>query len=410
MAMTSSNDQVQTLEQLQQQIADQAREISALHEILESVSTPAELPVVLNKSLKAALVAARGHAGFIHLREKSGKTMRLVTRQKIPDSVVEKMITISSRDGLVAWVARNKVPLLIPDIAEDSRAVYLAGSGELKVYVGVPISRGQRVWGTLSVVGKDPAQFGDDELALLTSVGEEIGLVVENARLRRQAERLIVVQERNRLARELHDSVTQSMYSVTLFAEAGRRIALAGKNQEAAEYFSQIGKAGQQSLKEMRLLIHRLRPSILSKEGLARALQQRLNSVEGRAGVKGQLIVEGEAKLSPLLQDALYQIAQEALNNALKHALATEVIVRLTLLNSEQVILQVEDNGRGFDLESAAESDGMGLTSMRERAESFGGTVRIQSVPGQGTLVEASLGHTMARPEQPADFNVEDLL
>jgi signal transduction histidine kinase len=200
------------------------------------------------------------------------------------------------------------------------------------------------------------------------------------------------------------------MYSVTLFAEAGRRIALAGKNQEAAEYFSQIGKAGQQSLKEMRLLIHRLRPSILSKEGLARALQQRLNSVEGRAGVKGQLIVEGEAKLSPLLQDALYQIAQEALNNALKHALATEVIVRLTLLNSEQVILQIEDNGRGFDLESAAESDGMGLTSMRERAESFGGTVRIQSVLGQGTLVEASLGHTMARPEQPADFNVEDLL
>lgn len=410
MAMTSSNDQVQILEQLQQQIADQAREISALHEILESVSTPAELPVVLNKSLKAALVAARGHAGFIHLREKSGKTMRLVTRQKIPDSVVEKMTTISSRDGLVAWVARNKVSLLIPDIAEDPRAVYLAGSGELKVYIGVPISRGQRVWGTLSVVGKDPAQFGDDELALLTSVGEEIGLVVENARLRRQAERLIVVQERNRLARELHDSVTQSMYSVTLFAEAGRRIALAGKNQEAAEYFSQIGKAGQQSLKEMRLLIHRLRPSILSKEGLARALQQRLNSVEGRAGVKGQLIVEGEAKLSPLLQDALYQIAQEALNNALKHALATEVIVRLTLLNSEQVILQIEDNGRGFDLESAAESDGMGLTSMRERAESFGGTVRIQSVLGQGTLVEASLGHTMARPEQPADFNVEDLL
>lgn len=408
--MASSSERTPTSQDLQQQIAEQTRKLSALLEILESVSLPAELPVVLNKSLQAALFAARGHAGFIHLREKSGKTMRLVARQNIPDSIAEEIATISSRDGLMAWVARNKESVLIPDIAKDHRTVYLATSGEMKVYMGVPIARGQRVWGTLSVFGKDPGQFGDDEVDLLTSVGEEIGLVVENARLRRQAERLLVVQERNRLARELHDSVTQSLYSVTLFAEAGRRTALAANNEETADYFTQIGNTGQQALKEMRLLIHKLRPSILSKEGLVRALQQRLNSVEGRAGVKGQLIVEGETKLSPLLEDALYQIAQEALNNALKHALSSEVIVRLDMSQRQQVVIQVEDNGRGFDQETAALSDGIGLMSMRERAESFGGALRIQSTPGQGTIVEARLGHSRIRPERPSDLDVEDLL
>jgi signal transduction histidine kinase len=410
MFMASSSDPAQTLQHLGQQVEEQARKLSALQEILESVSTPAELPVVLHKSLKAALVAAEGRAGFIHLREKTGKTMRLVTRHGIPDSVAEKMATISSRDGLVAWVARNKEPLLITEMAEDRRTAFLTGRGDLKVYVGVPISRGRRVWGTLSIIAEDPAQFGVDEVELLTSVGEEIGLVVENARLRRQAERLLVVQERNRLARELHDSVTQSLYSVTLFAEAGRRTALATGNEESADYFVQIGKTGRQALKEMRLLIHKLRPSILSKEGLVRALQQRLNSVEGRAGVESQLIVSGETKLSPVLEDALHQIAQEALNNALKHALASEVVVYLDTSHDDYVVLRIEDNGRGFDLGAAAQSDGMGLTSMQERAESFGGNLRIQSAPDQGTTVEARLGYAKTGPVQQGGFNVEDLL
>lgn len=394
---------------VQQQVADQARKLSALHDILEALSTPAELHVVLQKSLEAALVAAQGDAGFIHLREKSDKSMRLAGYQGIRDSVIEVLTTMSTEDGLVAWVAKNSEPLRIPNIGEDPRTVYLANSGDLKVYVGVPISRGKRVWGTLSVLGKDPSQFGDEEVALLTSVGEEIGMVLENARLRHQAEKLLLVQERNRLARELHDSVTQSLYSVTLFAEAGRRTASADGNEEAADYFTQIGETGRQALKEMRLLIHKLRPSILAKEGLVRALQQRLNSVEGRAGVKSQLIVEGEATLSPIVEDVLFQIAQEALNNALKHAMATKVIVRLNFLNAAQTVLQIEDNGRGFDPEAAADSGGMGLSNMRERAESLEGELTIHSELGQGSLVEARLKSVPGNTGKLNDFIVEDL-
>ncbi|MFN2188059.1 MAG: GAF domain-containing sensor histidine kinase [Candidatus Promineifilaceae bacterium] len=402
--------EVISLEGLQQQLEEQARKISALHAILEAIGTPADLPIVLMKSLRAALAAAQGDAGFIHIRDKSGKIMRLAAREAIPESTVGTIETVSSGDGLVAWVTRNNKALLIPNISEDSKTVYLAAIGELKVYVGVPISRGQRVWGTLSVLGKDPEQFGKEELALLVSVGEEIGIVVENARLRRQAERILVIQERNRLARELHDSVTQSLYSVTLFAEAGRRTAKAEKHDETAEYFTQIGETAQQALKEMRLLIHKLRPSILAKEGLVRALQQRLNSVEGRAGVRGHLLVEGEMKLSPPLEAALFQIAQEALNNTLKHAMATEVFVRLDNTDSEEIVLEIEDNGRGFDAETALESDGIGIVSMQERAESFDGSVTILSTPGRGSVVKARLRHLEISSVQQSKFDVEDLL
>jgi signal transduction histidine kinase len=300
--------------------------------------------------------------------------------------------------------------LVIADVNEDYRTVYLSSIEDLSVYLGVPISRGHRIWGTLSILGKHQSQFGPDDVRLLTSVGEEIGIVVENVRLRRKAERLLVVQERNRLARELHDSVTQSLYSVTLFAEAGRRAAQADNNEEISDYFSHIGKTSQQALKEMRLLIHRLRPSVLAKEGLVRALQQRLNSVEGRTGINGRLLVEGETELYPALEDVLFQIAQEALNNALKHAMASDVTVRLNFTEEETVTLEIKDNGRGFDLEEAIKGDGMGLVSMRERAENFDGQLSIETEPGRGCQVRAILSYRKSTPMQWGGADVEELL
>ncbi len=406
--VVEAGDLAQGLKKAEQQAADGVRKVSALHGILEAVSTPAELPLILEKSLRAALAAAQGVGGFIHLRDKSGKQLRLVAREGIPESVAQDVARVSAEDGLVAWVARHKQALHIPSIQDDPRTVYLAAGQPMQVYVGVPIARGPRVWGTLSVLGTDPAQFSHEEVSLLVSVGEEIGIVVENARLRRHAERLLLVQERNRLARELHDSVSQSLYSVTLFAEAGRRLA-AADNPEVAGYFSQIGQTGQQALKEMRLLIYKLRPSVLAKEGLVRALQQRLNSVEGRAGVKSHLQVEGDLKFKPALEDALYHIAQEALNNALKHALASEVTVRLELLDDRWVSIEIEDNGRGFDPATAAASDGMGLVTMRERAESFGGSLTIDSTPGHGCRVCARLSPAKATRGGGDDFELEDL-
>ena len=246
--------------------------------------------------------------------------------------------------------------------------------------------------GVLSLYTADPDHFrSEGEMDLLLSVGEQIGGVIENAHLREQAERLMVADERNRLARALHDSVTQSLYSVPLFAEAGRNLSEAEAYERASHYFDDVLQTGQQALKEMRLLVHNLRPSALEQDGLVRALQHRLNAVEGRAGIRHQLFVEENLSLSAELEEALYHISQEALNNSIKHAFASEVTVHLNESDDEQVVLKVCDNGQGFDAETAVTSGGLGLISIRERVSLLGGTVTFQSTPQAGTIVSVQI-------------------
>jgi signal transduction histidine kinase len=132
--------------------------------------------------------------------------------------------------------------------------------------------------------------------------------------------------------------------------------------------------------------VHELRPLALEKEGLVGALQQRLDAVERRAGMDARLIVEGELDLLPDVEEALYRIAQEALNNALKHAAATMVRVSIHA-DEDKVVLEVADNGKGFDPQAVSDEGGMGLTTMRERAEKLGGTLVLISAPGEGTTV-----------------------
>jgi len=201
---------------------------------------------------------------------------------------------------------------------------------------------------------------------------------------------LAVLEERNRLARELHDSVTQSLYSVTLFAEAARRQSESGEWERVTDYLGQLGETSQQALKEMRLLVYELLPLDLENEGLIGALQQRLDAVEGRAGVEARLIVEGEISLRPDLEACLYRVALEALNNSLKHAAATKITVRVAA-DSERVSLSIEDDGKGFDQQALPDRGGMGLTSMLERTNEVGGTLEILSEPGKGTTVRVTV-------------------
>jgi PAS domain S-box-containing protein len=201
-----------------------------------------------------------------------------------------------------------------------------------------------------------------------------------------EAQARAALEERHRLARELHDSVTQSLYSLTLLAEAGRRLAEQGNLERVTQYVGRLGETAQQALKEMRLLVYQLRPLALESEGLAGALQHRLDAVEKRAGIQTQLFVVGMLDLPPAVEADLFRIAQEALNNALKHSQASSVTVRLCL-GSGRVGLEVADNGRGFAPQGPSARGGWGLTSMRERVEARGGSLQIEATPGQGTRV-----------------------
>ncbi len=208
-----------------------------------------------------------------------------------------------------------------------------------------------------------------------------------------RAERAAALEERARLARDLHDSATQSVYSVTLMGEAARRLADQGKADRSAAYLDKLNRAAQQALKEMRLIVHELRPtSSLADLGLIESLRHRLNAVEERAGVETSLHVDGDVPLSLEAQTELHHVAREALNNALKHAEATAVAVELTCHDGE-VWLTVADDGCGFDVDSVAPNGqgGMGLTNMAERMAQSDGHVVINSTPGAGTTITARL-------------------
>jgi signal transduction histidine kinase len=202
-----------------------------------------------------------------------------------------------------------------------------------------------------------------------------------------QAEELATAKERNRLARELHDSVAQTLYGLTLQAEAAARELNAGRADKASEQLREIRDSAQQSLQETRLLIFELRPPILEQEGLASALRARLESVESRSGLKTQIQLQEVKHLSAGIEAGLYGISNEALNNILKHARASEIKVSLKK-ESNKAVLEIQDNGVGFDINAAA--GGMGLSGMKERAEQFGGEMQIKSGPS-GTIIRVEV-------------------
>ena len=298
-------------------------------------------------------------------------------------------LSIGDRSLNSRAVQRNEA-VMVNDVMHDPDFRGDEQLAEVRSELVVPLRIGDRIIGTLDVQGAEVDTFSPEDVLVIQSLGDQTAIAIENARHYRQARQAATMAERQRLARELHDSLIQSLYSLTLLTEGGRRLAASGRLESATGYFTDLWEIARQSLKEMRLLIYELRPIALESAGLVGAIQQRLDAVEGRAGVEARLLLDGELEFPPLVEEALYRIAQEALNNALKHAAATVLTVRLETRGG-QISLQIQDNGRGFDLEEANQSGGLGLSSMRERAEQMGGELTIQTNPENGTVVQVTV-------------------
>lgn len=301
----------------------------------------------------------------------------------IGEAVFSRKPTTTS--DLTGWMARAPVPAEAREAAQRFAARY-------RTVLAVPLLLKDEVYGALALYYQAGRQFSDEEVNLAVIFADQAVLAIENARLREQAEQAASMEERGRLARELHDSVTQSLYSVTLYTEAAARLMPPG-HESAAEHLRDARDTAQEALREMRLMIYQLRPPLLEKSGLAVALQVRLDAVERRGGIHAELAVEGEDCLPPAVQAELHQIAQEALNNALKHARARQVQVHLHF-GPAVTRLTVGDDGAGFDPAAAAAGGGLGLANMRERAARIGARLTIDSAPGGGTqvLVEVPSG------------------
>jgi PAS domain S-box-containing protein len=251
-------------------------------------------------------------------------------------------------------------------------------------YLAVPLVVAGEVYGSLAFYFIEPRSFDQETVDLAMALGVQAALAIDNASLRLQAERAAVTDERNRLARELHDAVTQTLFSASLIADVLPRIYQrdAAMGQAKLEELRELTRG---ALAEMRTLLLELRPATLTESSLADLLRQLATAVVGRSRLKVDVQADGDRPLPPDTQVALYRIAQEALNNIVKHAGASRVAIRLCIL-PECVELLVADDGRGFDPERE-NPHSLGLGIMRERAARIGADLQIESVIGEGTTV-----------------------
>ena len=293
------------------------------------------------------------------------------------------------REGITGWVAETGKPILSPDVSKEPMYVPVTGSCA-QSELTVPIKVKDQVIGVLDIESDRLNGFDETDLEVMMLLADQAGIAIENARLYNNAKKAAALEERQRLARELHDSVTQSLYGITLYSQAAEGHLAAEDFEQADKHLKEIIETSQEALAEMRLLIHQLRPPVLDKEGLLTALQARLSAVEGRAGLKTSLKTNLTTRLPFTMEEGLYHIAQEALNNTLKHAHAKSVNVSLRQ-NGPLITMEIADDGIGFDVACAYQDGKMGLPDMEDHASEIGGRLKVQSEAGCGTRVQVDV-------------------
>ncbi len=287
---------------------------------------------------------------------------------------------------------RTNRPQRSSDALNDPRGYRASiALGKTRTIMSVPMKTRQRTVGVISIYNKRGGEpFTERDAELATLFANQAAVAIENARLYEQTREYAVIGERNRLARDLHDSVTQSLFSVTLLCQAS--LSLWDRDPpKARERLERANELGRGALAEMRALIFELRPAALQEEGLVSALKKHVAALRSREGLAVTLQIQGpERRLPSAVEEAAFRIAQESLNNVIKHARATRATVGVTF---EQGWLRVwtEDDGVGFNPASRPKLRTMGMASMRERAEALRGTFRVETAPGHGARVCADL-------------------
>lgn len=286
----------------------------------------------------------------------------------------------SVNDSLLGLAVRRGGPVYINNRVDDNERSDLPVPVTL---LALPLRVKNEIISVLDVINKQHG-FSSEDVRLIQIYADQAAIAIEHARLSRQVEAMAVVEERQRLARDLHDSVNQSLYGIALYARAAQRQLDLGNLGAVNQHLENLNTTAQDALAEMRRLIFDLRPSILEQEGLASAIEARLRFVEERLGVESGLKVRLDGRLPEHIEDELYRIVQEALNNVIKHAHASQVTVYL-IQSGRVLLLKIQDNGVGFDVE--AKTNGLGLKTIQERAVRLNAHLSIESHIGQGTMI-----------------------
>ncbi len=320
-------------------------------------------------------------------------TGRLTVREPERTTHGEDRCITLGRQIVRATIERRRI-VSVNDVADEMWRARLGierrdtGALPFRSMLAAPLLVKGRIYGGIAVPYPEARDFSADEIQLIDIFADQAALALEHARLVDQSRRLAALEERQRLARDLHDSVTQTLFSLRLATEAARHAL--GTNAAAAEPMLQtvLDLAGG-ALAEMRALIFELRPGALHEAGLAAAIERFVGAFQSRTGLAVRLDLDSR-RLPAAVEEALYRIASEALHNIGKHAHARAIDVRLTRTGTG-VRLVVRDDGIGFDPAKPIAGDHMGQRTMQERAASLGGSCTVRSAPGEGTTVAVEI-------------------
>jgi signal transduction histidine kinase len=305
------------------------------------------------------------------------------------DKLIASLGPLPTTHGMLGAMLEGPTPFRTPDIQEDPRFTgwWPRGHPDMRSFLGVPIVAPEGVIGALYLTEKEGAdEFTPADQDVIELLASHAAIAITSARLYEQSRELSVVSERNRLALDLHDVVSQKLYSLVLTAEAAATLL----DRDAASARGQIVKLqdiARQALDELRSLIFELRPPDLVRDGLCGALRKHVEVL--RRVQSAEVEMEGDLELEPdPRRDAeVFRIAQEAMQNALRHAQPSRIVVRVGAEDG-QLQLDVVDDGIGFDPQAPGlRSRRLGLTSMEERAQRIGGRLDIRSAQGEGTTV-----------------------
>ena len=283
---------------------------------------------------------------------------------------------------------QTRQPLVVADMLKDERLQGSEAISNYRAYVGAPIRLQKATIGFVHLLSQTPTYFNPTHAQRLSSFAGLAAIAIQNAQLFEQSQQFATAEERRRLARDLHDSVSQTLFSARTMSETALR-QLDSNPTQAREFIAFVHHLTINALSELRILMLELRPQALTRISLQELFEQYLAPTQAPRQHELVLSLDETIKLPPDVQIAFYRITQEALNNINKHAQARRVTVRVQQqeqATGPQITLEIQDDGVGFDLVAAAPTS-LGLGIMRERAEQINATLEIQSAPGQGTTV-----------------------
>ncbi|GAA3457133.1 GAF domain-containing sensor histidine kinase [Dactylosporangium matsuzakiense] len=291
---------------------------------------------------------------------------------------------IPRQHGLLGAMLHDPDPVRVADIRRHpSFEGWPSGHPEMVDFLGVPIVDGADILGELFLANKQGGSFDADDEELLKLLAAHAAIAIVNARLYERSRELSIVEERQRIARELHDAVTQKLFSLRLTADAALTLIARDPARAAAE-LDVVRRLAAEATAELKSIVVGLGPVDLAGDGLAAALRRQIELLERVQEARVSLAMDPVPRLPAASEEAAYRVAQEALHNALRHAAATRITVELRR-TPKGVTLTVADDGRGFS--TAGRQGRLGLISMHERARAVGGRLLIRSAPGEGTTV-----------------------